>query len=148
MDRTQLGLGCGAANEGVIVSAQLSKEVSVSTKQPFFPVIFARLRVQPGQCPWRALRIVSGANMSEVPRDTKKCPRNHGKRKHCQHGRREDACPICNGCPHGRRKGFCRDCNHYTCQVDGCVYQGHRFSSKYALKQHTLLKCPIGRRKH
>ncbi len=65
----------------------------------------------------------------------------------CQHGRRKYQCRICNGCPHNRRKGFCRDCNHYTRQVDGCVYKGHRFTSKYALKQHTSLKCPIPKNK-
>ena len=89
--------------------------------------------------------------MSEVlPLKTKKRPRCHHLRRidecaqcsGCQHGRAKYACPQCNGCQHGRRKGFCRDCNHYTCQVDGCLYKGHRFCSKYSLKHHTRFICP------
>ena len=28
-------------------------------------------------------------------------------------------------------------------QVDGCVYKGHRFCSKFSLEHHTLFKCPM-----
>ena len=107
-------------------------------------------------------------NMSEAPppRATQKrlqcqhdrrkdnCPQcngcQHGRRKDrcpqckgCQHGRLKYNCPQCNGCSHGRQKGRCGECGHYTCQVEGCLYKGHRFCSKYSLKHHTSFICPM-----
>ena len=64
------------------------------------------------------------------------------KRLQCQHNRRKDHCPVCKGCPHGRRKRACGDCNNHTCEVDGCLDKGHRFSTKSSLKHHTSFVCP------
>ena len=69
-------------------------------------------------------------------------PQTNKKRLQCQHNRRKDHCPVCNGCPHGRRKRACGDCNNHTCEVDGCLDKGHRFSTKSSLKHHTSFVCP------
>ena len=69
-------------------------------------------------------------------------PQTNKKRLQCQHNRRKDHCPVCNGCPHGRRKRACGDCNNHTCEVDGCLDKGHRFSTKSSLKHHPSFVCP------
>ena len=65
------------------------------------------------------------------------CPVCNG----CQHNRRKDQCRECNGCPHGRRKGACGECGNHTCEVDGCLDKGYRFSTKFSLRHHTSSVC-------
>ena len=131
-----------------MVCAELSKEGS-SSQRKYTCDVHARRRMSeapPPRATQKRLQCQHGRRKDQCPQ-CNGC--QHGRRKGrcsqcngCQHGHLKDACRQCNGCPHGRRKNFCKDCNHYTCQVDGCLYKGHRFCSKYSLKHHTSRICP------
>ena len=99
-------------------------------------------RCQNGNCKFDCTQCRMSADLPRCPHDSikERCPKCLSQ---CQHRRRKDVCPECNRCPHGQHKKLCKYCNHWTCQVDGCVYKGHRFCSKYSLKHHTLFKCPM-----
>ncbi len=63
--------------------------------------------------------------------------------RQCEHGHRKESCRQCNRCPHNDYKKLCKYCNKWTCEVDGCLYKGHRFCSKASLKLHTSRLCPF-----
>ena len=79
------------------------------------------------------------------PRCRHGCLEGHCARclRQCEHGNGKETCRQCNRCPHNEYKKLCKYCNKWTCEVDGCLYKGHRFCSKASLKHHTSRICPF-----
>ena len=94
-----------------------------------------------GNCRFNCTQCRMNADLPRCPhgRIEERCPKCLSQ---CQHRRSKDGCPECNRCPHGQHVKRCKYCNHWTCQVDGCLYKGHRFCSKSSLKHHTRFICP------
>ena len=57
----------------------------------------------------------------------------------CMHNKLRYICKDCDGakiCVHDKQKEFCNECNNFTCDMEPCSMQGHRFAGAYSLKHH------------
>ena len=131
-----------------MVSAELSKEGS-SSQRKYTCDVHARRRMSRRVCSHGIpLRDICDECMERIYDNRPRCPHffheGHCARclRQCEHGNGKETCRQCNRCPHNEYKKLCKYCNKWTCEVDGCLYKGHRFCSKASLKHHTSRICP------